>query len=869
LKKYLKLIITFIAFLNATEAFCSSSSRRNKTYTVRVELGSGSGKYKKNEEVHLEANKPKDGLVFDKWVGDTQYIDSANESHTHFNMPTKNLVFTALFKKAEQIIEPKDNKFEKISLASKISQPMGIEVSENNFVFYIERSGKVFVYDLKNNDNNEVLNLNVTTENEYGLLGLALDPDFVQSGIFYLYYAPLNKKVFRLSSFTFNQNFVEKSSEKIILEIPVAREKCCHSGGALEFGNNGELFISTGDDTSPFSSNGYSPIDERQDKSFEDAQRTSANTNSLLGKILRIIPQPFAVNKYLIPSGNLFPPGTPNTKAEIYVMGARNPFRMKYDQDSSTLYWSDIGPDAAKDSRRGPMGYDEINRTSSPGNYGWPYLVANNLAYSDYDFFDNLIGQKFNPNNLVNDSPNNTGLRNLPMAKEAYIYYPYGESIIFPELGNNNGRSAMVGAVIRANQVTSPSAKSLPRELNDKLVIYDWVQNWIKLVDLKENIISIESKFSELNIKHPIDMHFAHDGKLYLLEWGDNLGSSASNSGKLSIINLLSGEQSKPIAEINVDKDSGLKPLTINFDASKSIDPLNQPLSFEWDVNDDGIVDSQQQNFNFTFNQNGKFNAKLTVISSDGKRTAIDTKSIVVGNARPIIDFSFPQDGSFFSWGDNIPYQVNITDPDGSFVAQNEVIIQPALGHSQHSHPLNSISGSVGQVPTFIQGHSEEADIYYVLEARYSDRSMNGQDPLTASKAINLNPSRLQAEYFINNFGIQLENIIDGGTSAAYINNGDWIEHRVINLSGISKVKVRVSSDQVGGIIQLRLGSVNGPIFGQVEIPSFGGWQNWQIIEQPITNIPGSQKLFIEFVHPRNNPTNNFLFNLDWIEFLP
>ena len=60
--------------------------------------------------------------------------------------------------------------------------------------------------------------------------------------------------------------------------------------GSLYFGPDGSLFISTGDNTNPFDSSGFNPIDERSGRSAWDAQRTSANTNDLNGKILRIKP---------------------------------------------------------------------------------------------------------------------------------------------------------------------------------------------------------------------------------------------------------------------------------------------------------------------------------------------------------------------------------------------------------------------------------------------------------------------------------------------------------------------------------------------------------------------------------------------------
>ncbi len=106
-------------------------------------------------------------------------------------------------------------------------------------------------------------------------------------------------------------------------------------------------------------------------------------------------------------------------------MGARSPFRMAVEPFTGYLYWGDIGPDASIDSAtRGPKGYDEINQTRTAGNYGWPYFAANNIAYNDYNFTTGSSGPAFNPNATRNDSPNNTGLLNLPPAQGAFIWYP-------------------------------------------------------------------------------------------------------------------------------------------------------------------------------------------------------------------------------------------------------------------------------------------------------------------------------------------------------------------------------------------------------------------------------------------------------------
>src|SRR5690606_17565530 len=151
-----------------------------------------------------------------------------------------------------------------------------------------------------------IYNFNVYSGHENGLLGLTLDPNFSKNGWAYFFYSPTGVgAVQRISRFVISGDSLLADSEKVLLEFPFQIDQCCHSGGSLAFGPNGNLFISIGDNTNPFASHGFAPIDEREGREPWDAQRTSANTHDYNGKILRIRPE--ADGTYSIPEGNLFP----------------------------------------------------------------------------------------------------------------------------------------------------------------------------------------------------------------------------------------------------------------------------------------------------------------------------------------------------------------------------------------------------------------------------------------------------------------------------------------------------------------------------------------------------------------------------------
>ncbi len=147
--------------------------------------------------------------------------------------------------------------------------------------------------------------LKVTTAQENGLIGLALDPRFAENGWIYLQYSPPDFSGQRVSRFTFRDQRLDLESEKVLFTYEEQRRECCHHAGSLEFGPDGNLYIGTGDNTNPFNdSQGYAPLDERENREPWDAQRTAGNTKNYNGKILRIHPEPNGT--YSIPMATYF-----------------------------------------------------------------------------------------------------------------------------------------------------------------------------------------------------------------------------------------------------------------------------------------------------------------------------------------------------------------------------------------------------------------------------------------------------------------------------------------------------------------------------------------------------------------------------------
>ena len=439
------------------------------------------------------------------------------------------------YAKATALRTPSDSLFRKVALTmGTLAEPTEMAVLPSGDVLIAQRGGEVVLFRAKDRSVKPVGKVAVYSKArngsnvEEGLLGLTVDPDFATNHFVYLFFSPADTSVNRLSRFTLDGDSLRMASEKVVLQFYSQREICCHTGGSLAFGANRLLYISTGDNSTPFdeknvtfASHGFSPTDDRPGHEPYDARRTSANTNDLRGKILRMHVK--IDGTYDIPPGNLFAPGTANTRPEIFVMGNRNPYRISVDRQSGFLYWGEVGPDAADDTlaTRGPRGYDEINQARAAGNFGWPLFVGDNYAYHQWDYATGASGPLHDATKPRNDSRNSTGLKELPPAQPAFIWYPYGDSHDFPSVGKG-GRTAMAGPVYHAAMFAQSRNTALPQYFDGKLFIYDWIRHWIMAVTLtpRGDYQAIERFAPRDSFSAPIDMELGPDGRIYVLEYG-------------------------------------------------------------------------------------------------------------------------------------------------------------------------------------------------------------------------------------------------------------------------------------------------------------------------------------------------------------
>jgi glucose/arabinose dehydrogenase len=762
-------------------------------------------------------------------------------------------------------------------LDSTTTDPIELDVAPDGRVFFIERRGVIKIWHPDTERTTLAGYLPVTIEEEDGLMGLALDPHFADTGWIYLYYAPpTGPPRNQLSRFTMDGDRVDLRSEQKLLTVPTQRKECCHTGGSIAFGPDGLLFLSTGDDTNPFASDGFAPIDERPGRAPWDAQRTSGNTHDLRGKILRI--RPHADGSYSIPEGNLFDDPA-DGRPEIYVMGNRNPYRIAIDPATGDLYWGDVGPDAgAADSTRGPAGHDEINRARTAGNHGWPYFVGDNKPYRDYDFATETSGSLFDPAAPVNASPNNTGARQLPPAQPPIIWYPYGPSEEFPEVAAG-GRTAMAGPIYRYDS-TRVGPNGLPATFDGSFFFYEWARNWIKEVrfDADGNPVALNPLLPEMTFWRPMDLELGPDGRLYLIEWGTDF--SGGPNSKIVRLDYYGTTERPPVARATATPTSGPVPLTVTFQADGTHDPNGGALTYRWDVDGDGTTDETGTNPQFTYQTAGAHTAQLTVTDVTG-RSATDEVRITAGNTAPMVSIDWPVEGGIIDYGALVDYRVTVADPEDTPVDAARAVVTPHLGRDAHTLPLAAKAGTEGTVRITQTPHYDpKENRFAALDVRYTDGGAGNAPPLSGRAVVTLQPRTKQAEHARITRAIPLEALGDEHTVRIAEADSAFAAFAPVNLRNIDAITVRVAP-VAGGRIELRHDAPDGPLLAEATVDSSMAGRpsesesgdgdqrvgaapsDWAEVTMPVADPGGPFTLYVVVRGAGDKP----VMKLDWLRF--
>ena len=223
-----------------------------------------------------------------------------------------------------------------------VNQGVGLEFLPDGRLLAVQKTGRIFVTDPSDVPavRTEYLDIpNVESDGERGLLDVTLDADFANNGHLYVYYSNATTNRFQISRFTHLGNTADLASEVMIWQAPENWAGVFHYGGSLNVGNDGTLYLTTGD---------------------ESLAAESQELDSYRGKVLRIN------TDGTIPADNPFADGPGGNLDEIFAYGLRNPFRANYDEVTDRLYVGEVGGNEQLES------WEDIHVSTAGANHGWP-----------------------------------------------------------------------------------------------------------------------------------------------------------------------------------------------------------------------------------------------------------------------------------------------------------------------------------------------------------------------------------------------------------------------------------------------------------------------------------------------------------------
>ncbi len=539
-------------------------------------------------------------------------------------------------------------------------------------------------------------------DEEWGMLGVAVDPNFATNNYIYIYYtAPKfggcwknvpNSPVNRVSRFVLQPNdVVDHLSETVIVD-GIPDPDGIHAGGDVEFGVDGNLWISTGDGGCDFrGDSGCYP--------FNDA---ALDLGALSGKILRV------TKTGAIPANNPYQ-GAGTTQCsptgyttlgqvcrEIYSYGLRNPFRIGLDPDMATprVYANDVGLNI----------WEEVNHVAAGANFGWNVREGNCVRDSSTDCGPPPAGMT-NPIHSYNHS---TGC----VSVTASDFVPGG---------------------------------AWPTEYDGDYLFSDLVCQKLWRYDPTGGGVS---EFAT-GIPYQIDGVFGPDGanrSYYYISW---VGFPNDEIRKI----VYTGQDNRtPRAVASAIPTAGELPLAVDFDGTGSSDPDDDVLTYDWDFGD-GSPHSSSPTPSHTYTSAGTYIATLTVDDGNGA-VDVDTVPISAGNEAPIVSIDAPVATKKFKVGETLTLVGSAEDTEDGSLPNSALEWRVERHHDTHAHPyLTPTQGNNIQIT------GPQPEELSAATNSYLELILTATDSQGASSTVtrNIQPKLVDVTFAANPSGLQLE----------------------------------------------------------------------------------------------------------------
>ena len=186
---------------------------------------------------------------------------------------------------------------------------------------------------------------------------LAFHPNYKQNGYLYIGInesGPPGPRKTKVKRYTISRQppfALDPKSERTIIEWPSDG----HNGGALAFGLDGLLYVTSADGTSD-----------------SDRDVVGQDLSTLRAKVLRIdVEHPDAGREYSVPRDNPFV-GTPGARPETWAYGLRNPWRITVDRQTGDVWVGNNGQDL----------WEQAYLVQRGANYGWSLFEGSHPFYT-------------------------------------------------------------------------------------------------------------------------------------------------------------------------------------------------------------------------------------------------------------------------------------------------------------------------------------------------------------------------------------------------------------------------------------------------------------------------------------------------------
>jgi glucose/arabinose dehydrogenase len=588
--------------------------------------------------------------------------------------------------------------FGQVTPFTGLVNPTVIRFASDGRVFIAEKSGRIRVFSNLTDTTPDNINLLIDNVNNYwdrGLLGMALHPDFPTTPyvfVLYAYDAPPGETApywndacadptgdacpitGRLSKLEVSPTNTVVGSEQLIMSEEFCQQYPSHSTGAVDFGEDGALYVTVGDGASfTFADQGQGgdPVNPCSDPANQGGAfrsqdlLTSGDAFGYNGVVLRLDPDTGAAM-----SNNPLVGGVDSRDDRVIALGLRNPFRFGMRPGTNELWIGDVGWGA----------YEEINRVVNPTdatveNFGWPcYEGAGQQTggYASYTVCQNMYAGTYGT-----------------LGNHSAPYFAYYHNQVSAQdrctLGGAYTDSSVAG-------VTFYDGGDYPNTYDDALIFADYSRNCIWAMQKGGNGLPDPASTITLVAKAtaPVNLERGPEGDIFYPDF---------NGGTIKRIEYYSNNQ-PPTAVINQNFTSGLAPLTVTFNGTSSSDPdIGDMLTYEWDLDGDGQLDDSTASApQYVYSTAGNFTVQLRVTDNEGA-TSTDSQLITVGDSAPTATITAPLSTLTWAVGDQIAFSGTGTDPQDGTLAASKFTWELIMHHcvtvgSCHTHPIQTITNT-------------------------------------------------------------------------------------------------------------------------------------------------------------------------------